>query len=210
MRKVTRKAKPETEDFSGKYKLKDTISEYLVNNYFSSVKKLIKEIPQAELNLALEIGCGVGESTKRLKQMLKKSISFDASEYVKKNVEIAKMNNPRIRIIQEDIYELRRKNKSYDLIFLLEVLEHLDDPQAALNELSRVSKKYVIIGVPNEPLWRILNILRGKYLKGFGNTPGHLNHWSPQQLEIFLEKNHIEVIRRINPIPWTIILGKVA
>ena len=31
---------------------------------------------------------------------------------------------------------------------------------------------------PFEPVWRLGNMARGRYLKDLGNTPGHVNHWS--------------------------------
>jgi len=49
-----------------------------------------------------------------------------------------------------DIRSLPFKNDSYDLLIACEILEHIpwEDTKIALNELQRVSKKYVIISVP--------------------------------------------------------------
>jgi hypothetical protein len=66
----------------------------------------------------------------------------------------------------------------------------------------------VIIAVPNEPLWRILNILRFKYFKDLGNTPGHLNHWSKRKLKRLLS-NYGDVIKIYKPLPWLIAVVKV-
>ncbi len=60
----------------------------------------------------------------------------------------------------------------------MEVLEHVPDPAAVLAEMFRVASRWVLVSVPREPLWRGLNMARGSYLRDFGNTPGHLNHWS--------------------------------
>jgi hypothetical protein len=30
--------------------------------------------------------------------------------------------------------------------------------------------------VPREPIWRIGNMARGRYLGDLGNTPGHIQH----------------------------------
>ena len=57
---------------------------------------------------------------------------------------------------------------------MLEVLEYLGNPKVALQELFRVYCKYVLISVPYESLWSILNILRGKYVKCLGNTLGYI------------------------------------
>lgn len=197
------KATPETEDFSGKYEDSSFIAKYLVNNYFKSVERLLSKIKN--INSAHEIGCGEGRSTIKLKQLTK---NLTASEYVEKLVEKAQNNNPNLEIFQESVYELKYKNSSVDLIFLLEVLEHLDYPEKALEEIKRVSKRYLILGVPREPLWRFLNMCRFKYLKDFGNTPGHLNHWSRKNIIDLIENKFGRVIAVETPIPWTIVLAE--
>ena len=196
-------AKPETEDFSGKYEDSGFIAKYLVNNYFKAVERLLSKTNN--VTTAHEIGIGEGLSTFRLNRMVE---NLSASEYVEELVNIAKKNNPKTNIFQESVYELKYKNSSVDLVFLLEVLEHLDYPEVALKELKRVSKKYLILGVPREPLWRFLNICRLKYLKHFGNTPGHLNHWSKKSIIRLIEKKYGKVIAVESVIPWTIILAE--
>lgn len=194
---------PETEDFSGKYKDSGFISKYLVNNYFKAVERLLSKA--SPVISAHEIGAGEGLSTMRLNLMIE---NLSASEYVEKLVEITKKNNPKLKIFQESVYELQYSNESVDLVFLLEVLEHLDYPEIALEELKRISKRYLILGVPREPLWRFLNMCRFKYLKDFGNTPGHLNHWSKKSIIKLIEKKFGKVISVESVIPWTIILAE--
>lgn len=196
-------AKPEDEDFSGKYSDTNIISKYLVNNYFKSVERLLKLT--VNINTAHEIGVGEGKSTQRLTHL---AHNLSGSEFLEKLIPIAQKNNPKLNIFQESVYELKYKNESVDLVILLEVLEHLDYPELALEEINRISKKYLILGVPNEPLWRILNVIRLKYLQQFGNTPGHLNHWSKQNIIQLVEKKFGTVIAVESPIPWTIVLAE--
>ncbi|GIZ07483.1 class I SAM-dependent methyltransferase [Flavobacterium sp. UMI-01] len=197
------KATPENENFSGKYDDTNIISKFLVENYFKSVQKLVNKI--TTIDSAHEIGCGEGRSTMKINKMISK---LTASEYVEDLIPLARNNNPNLTIFHESIYELKYENNSVDLVFLLEVLEHLDFPKTALEELKRVSKKYIILGVPREPLWRFLNICRFKYLNDFGNTPGHLNHWSKKSLIKLIEEEYGKVIAVESPIPWTIILAE--
>ncbi len=133
--------------------------------------------------------------------------SISASEFVEELVAKAKEMNPDVAIFQESVYDLKYENDSVDLVFLLEVLEHLDYPEKALQEIKRVSKKYLILGVPREPLWCFLNMCRLKYLRDFGNTPGHLNHWSKKKIIKLVEKEYGKVIAVESPIPWTILLA---
>lgn len=197
------KATPEDEDFAGKYEDTSMIAKYLVDSYFKSVEKLLQKTNT--ITNAHEIGSGEGRSTMRLDKMVP---NLSASEYVEDLVTLAKKNNPNTTVFQESVYSLQYEDKSVDLVFLLEVLEHLDYPEAALEEIKRVSKKYLILGVPREPLWCFLNMCRFKYLKDFGNTPGHLNHWSKKKLIKLIEAKFGKVIAIESPIPWTIVLAE--
>ncbi len=76
------------------------------------------------------------------------------------------------------IYGLPFVNHEFDLVICTEVLEHLNAPILALQEIRRVSAKYCMLSVPNEPIWRFLNITRGAYITNLGSTPAHVNHWS--------------------------------
>ena len=142
------KATPESEDFAGKYEDTGMIAKYLVDSYFKSVEKLLEKA--TNITNAHEIGSGEGRSTMRLNKMVP---NLTASEYVEDLVVLAKKNNPETNVFQESVYSLQYKDESVDVVFLLEVLEHLDYPEAALEEIKRVSKKYLILGVPREPLW---------------------------------------------------------
>ena len=197
------KATPESEDFAGKYEDTGMIAKYLVDSYFKSVEKLLEKA--TNITNAHEIGSGEGRSTMRLNKMVP---NLTASEYVEDLVTLAKKNNPETNVFQESVYSLQYKDESVDVVFLLEVLEHLDYPEAALEEIKRVSKKYLILGVPREPLWCFLNMCRFKYLKDFGNTPGHLNHWSKKKLVKLIEAKFGKVVAVESPIPWTIVLAE--
>ncbi len=119
-------------------------------------------------------------------------------------IRLARWRNPGLPITRESIYHFEREPHSVDLIFVLEVLEHLEDPDAALAELQRVTARHVILSVPREPIWRILNMARGSYLCDFGNTPGHLNHWSTRSFVATV--NRYFVVRAVRtPLPWTIV-----
>lgn len=89
-----------------------------------------------------------------------------------------------------------------------EVMEHLEYPEKALDMLKSVSSEYILLSVPNEPIWRILNVCRGKYLRQLGNTPGHIQHWSTKQFCRMLCENGCDIIAVKRPFPWTMVLVK--
>ena len=94
-----------------------------------------------------------------------------------------------------------------DLLLCCEVLEHVQSPEAALQRLAQLPARHLLLSVPREPLWRALNMARGSYLRDFGNTPGHINHWSARGFERFVQR-HCTVTDRRQPLPWTLLLCK--
>lgn len=206
------RARPEDEDFYHKYTEEGSgkIGSKLLDGYFKAVQELVQEADLPKKAQALEVGCGAGFSTKRLKDMLPEYVTLSGSEYVEEMLPDARKINPGIDFTAESVYELKRKDASLDLVFLLEVLEHLDYPEVALKEISRAVKPggYLILGVPREPLWRSLNMARLKYLKDFGNTTGHLNHWSKRSLIKHVSENFHDVVEVRSPLPWTLVLAR--
>src|ERR1700754_4604671 len=78
-------------------------------------------------------------------------------------------------------------------------------PARALAEMARVASRWLLVSVPHEPLWRALNVARGAYVKDFGNTPGHLNHWSRRGFASLLG-GYGQVVDARSPFPWTMLL----
>jgi ubiquinone/menaquinone biosynthesis C-methylase UbiE len=193
------------EYYMGKYKNQNPIARWLTDGFFAAVGNVLQQLP-TDYRL-LEIGCGPGESTRRILSMLKGQY-LEASEYEQKLVDLHHQHSFPVPLRQESVYELQREDDAFDAVIMLEVLEHLQDYEAALQEVFRVARKHVIISVPNEPLWRILNFMRGKYWSAWGNTPGHLNHWSSNSLARLIGQ-YGTVIDLQTPTPWTIVLAEV-
>lgn len=97
---------------------------------------------------------------------------------------------------------------AFDLVLAIEVLEHVPGPDAALRELSRVCSGTLIASVPLEPIWRAGNLLRRRYVRQLGNTPGHVNHWSRRGFSRFVGRRFdIEQVK--SPLPWTMVRARV-
>ena len=62
----------------------------------------------------------------------------------------------------------------------------------------------LIASVPFEPIWRIGNMARRRYLRDFGNTPGHVNHWTRWGFKRFVGKQ-FSVSDTRSPLPWTMV-----
>ena len=186
------------------YQSTHPIVQFLFNNFFAKIHQIVNLLEKDAR--VLEVGCGAGVSALRIREMLSGQ-EFHVSDFDARYVAKLKEINFPLPVQQESVLQLNRQDHAYDCIFLLEVLEHIQDYERALSELFRVSRKYVVISVPNEPLWRILNIVRGQYLKRWGNTPGHINHWSPAAIKRLVLHYGI-ILKTYTPIPWTIVLAE--
>ena len=190
-------------EFTGKYEEAGLIGGWLLDRFYDSVRRLLRPHLHDGCSL-LEVGCGAGFSSQRLLSWLPASGSFLGSDVGQTLLDKAACRNPGASFVRQSVYELAAPDKSVDIIVMLEVLEHLDDPRRALAELRRVARQAVILSTPREPLWRFLNFCRGKYLLDFGNTPGHVQHWSSAGLcrEV---ASHFDVVGMERPVPWTVL-----
>ncbi|MFW6154375.1 MAG: class I SAM-dependent methyltransferase [Planctomycetota bacterium] len=190
--------------FEGKYLQAGAVGGRLVKGFFAAVEALIARARPRDV---LEVGCGAGYSTPRLRAMLPDEVALEASHIDAANVRRARRLAPGVPIVRESVYDLSRADNVADLVVCLEVLEHLDDPPAALTELARVARTGVILSVPREPLWRVLNLARGAYLRDLGNTPGHVQHWSRRSFVGRVATCFaVEAVRC--PLPWTIVWAR--
>lgn len=106
-----------------------------------------------------------------------------------------------------DIGRLPFADDTFDLVLAIEVLEHVPDPVAALDELTRVARSHLVLSVPREPIWRALNMARLSYVKDWGNTPGHINHWSTKGFtDLVASRFTVAEVHR--PFPWTMISAR--
>jgi len=94
-----------------------------------------------------------------------------------------------------------------DFVMILEVLEHVGEPDLVLREAYRVTSKYLLASVPNEPWWRIGNLARLKYIRDLGNTPEHINHWSVRGFKTFISE-HFKIVQVETPVLWTFVLAE--
>jgi 2-polyprenyl-3-methyl-5-hydroxy-6-metoxy-1,4-benzoquinol methylase len=197
----------ETEyDFAGKYENRGRVARHLIDGFFSGVQSLLA---MAEPQRVLEVGCGEGFSTRRLRGMLGPRTHLEASDIEQRLVTAARARNPGVTVRRESAYELEREPRSFDLVVCMEVLEHLEDPARAMEELCRVSARWLVLSVPREPLWRALNLARLHYVRDLGNTPGHLQHWSRRSFETFVRR-WATPVAVLTPVPWTQVLARVS
>jgi 2-polyprenyl-3-methyl-5-hydroxy-6-metoxy-1,4-benzoquinol methylase len=198
-------------NYEDKYKSKNPISRFLVSNFIRTFKNNLRTLPSGSVTSICEVGCAEGELLKLVHEAFPLAALF-ACDISEDEILKARQNCKPIPINYsiQNAERLQQYNSSeFDLVICCEVLEHLQNPAEGLQELFRIAKTHILVSVPNEPIWRILNLARAKYIQSLGNTPGHLNHWSPIQFSGFLRTNPgWSIIKRTYPLPWQMVLLK--
>lgn len=180
---------------------------WLIRRFDQALLELIAGSRPASIH---EVGCGEGRLTEKIASLYDTPVR--ASEYSQSI--LSQIENTysasRVQYVCKSIYDLSRAEDFADLIICCEVLEHLDQSRQALAVLKSLAARYYIFSVPREPIWCLLNMARGKYLSRLGNTPGHVNHWSQKGFVKLLAAAgfNVEVLRA--PLPWTMVLAKIA
>jgi 2-polyprenyl-3-methyl-5-hydroxy-6-metoxy-1,4-benzoquinol methylase len=187
-----------------KYGSRNPLVKWIMGKFESALSELVAKAAPATI---LEVGCGEGYWVLHWNKQGLQARGCDSSARV---IELARENAAMCGLSAalfeyRSIHELAAGRDSADLIVCCEVLEHLEHPEAGLQALQRVAGHYLIVSVPREPLWRILNLARGKYLADWGNTTGHIQHWSKSGFVRMVSK-YFEVIEIKSPIPWTMLL----
>lgn len=184
-----------------KYTSKNPLMGIVISNFIKNLQDIV--VPLENVKNAIDIGCGEGFIANYLN--LPAITGVDISENALK---IAKYRNQKYNFCMGSVYNLSFKRNSFDLVVATEVLEHLNEPELALEEIRRVSKKYCIFSVPNEPFFRTMNLLRGKNLKRYGNDIEHVQNWSSGEFTSLVDR-YFEILKVRKPFPWTMVLCKV-
>jgi ubiquinone/menaquinone biosynthesis C-methylase UbiE len=167
-------------DFEKKYYESEAfwVEEALSDSFNTTrVKETAAFIP-TDVSTLLDVGCGNGIFTNYLADLRKdiKVVGFDRSLEALKYIKTEKMHG--------DITSISADDNSFDCITCLEVIEHLPVPTyiAALNELARVSKKYVIVSVPYREK-RKFGLTECPHCKTIFNREMHLNWFDDEKIQ---------------------------
>lgn len=199
---MQRKNNTRTGHYFNKHASRNPLVQLLVRRYRRFLQSLIKDLP---IYSALEIGSGEGYILFYIHKA-RPDVRLIGSDLTIDMVKKARLQEPRAFWCVAKGEHLPFASKSFDLVLACEVLEHVSDPELVLSEMQRVSRGFCLITVPNEPLWRILNVLRAQYLRSWGNTPGHIQHWSAKGITRLVSK-YFRILKVKKILPWTFVLA---
>ncbi|MGH8491038.1 MAG: class I SAM-dependent methyltransferase [Gammaproteobacteria bacterium] len=186
-----------------KYHSSNPITRHLMRGFMETFDELVS---LTGAHSAFEVGCGEGHLSLRL---LKRGLTVSGCDLDGKMADVAKAQaltaGYQCDFFASSIYDLTHEKANAEIIVCCEVMEHLPDRDLALAVLAQLAQPFVLFSVPREPIWRILNLARLRYVADMGNTPGHIQHWSTGQF-LRLITRHFDVQMVRTPLPWTFAL----
>lgn len=164
--------------------------------------KIIKKIKLKKGEKILDAGCGNGKLAEHLKNC-PSLYGFDFEGYA---VEEAKKKNYK-QVLKRDIVNTKYKDKEFDTTICIQVFPYLTNPEKAFKELLRITKKRIIISVPNYNWLRIKSISSKRFKRRY-HEDFHSNHTGKRflidlakkynlALKIFYLSNNFGFIRNL-------------
>jgi len=138
---------------------------------------LVKNLPHEHV---LDLGCGDGSFLAEFSGKIKTSILAGA-DISQEALRIARENLPGIEFFQTDLNGKFILNRRFDVIVLSEVLEHLENDDALLEQIASFCH-YVVISVPGGPADKI------------DRRYGHIRNYSGQLIKEKLQYNGFDLV----------------
>ncbi len=187
-----------------KYSNPNLIHQFVLRRMFDAVTREILRIEPAK---TLEFGCGEGLFLQQLKTRgvaFKEIVAIDLRQDA---LDYAKSLHPEYKFENVDLLTWDHPQKYFDLVVASQVLEHLPEPDRFLKRLALFSNKYLLLTVPWEPWFRIMNLLRGRDIKRLGNHPEHVNLWDLSGFEKFVSK-YATIEKAYTVFPFIVVIAK--
>ena len=170
-------------------------------------RRIVEIVAPLRPTTVLDAGCGEGYLARHLLDHLP-GIRLTGVDVSAQAIERAKRRCPEGQFSVGTLEALESGGRSFDLVVCSEVLEHLEDPRAALERLASLAAPHALLTVPWEPWFQLANLARGKYLSRLGNHPEHIQRWTRRGFERLartrFDAHRVEVL-----FPWTLFYGTV-
>lgn len=187
-----------------KYRAKNPVKRALIRRFVGAVHELFEsgDAPRS----VLEIGVGEGFLSGFLSEKYPE-VEFSGVDLNEQDLALLAQKFPRIKRYCANIYDLSALPGGYDLIICAEVLEHVDEPDRALEQIVKLAPKRVILTVPHEPWFMLSNLAMGKNVTRLGNDIEHVNHFTVSSFRRLLARK-LELSRVTTSYPWILAAGR--
>lgn len=185
----------QSEDSTDKTRYFDYNFRYLKSHEKKRFRSIFENLAKflLEKGKLLDIGAATGflvkEAEKNGWQAEGLEISKWAASWAQKNL--------KVKIFSGDIFQAKFKSESFDVVTMLDILEHLEDPIKELKEAHRILKKGGILYIETINFDHfITKHLIGKNYKHI--VPAfHLIYFGRRQLREFLKKAGFKIVKEI-------------
>lgn len=181
-----------------KYRSRNPVVRFLVGRFLDRIDGCVAGIaPRGIVDLA----CGEGIVAERL--MRAAATDYVGLDRDGEALAEARRVNPTLKFIEADVRTAPIPGGAGDLVLCLEFLEHLEDPETLVARLAGLPHRGVIFSVPWEPWFRLGNLLRGRHVTRFGNSPGHLQAFGPRSFRALIDR-HFRHVTGFACFPWIV------
>jgi len=181
--------------------LSDIVPEY--NSSFFLVRNLFWDRIKYSIQLGrindgkkiLDVGCGIGYLLKHIRKKNKKCyiVGIDF------NININKLSIPDCEFRVEDVTKLSFKDDSFDIVYALDALEHINDIASAINQIKRVLKpngKLIITGPTESFFYKFCRFLiKGTFSEEEGPGTGIHYHTIDSLDKKIKKRNFIKEVK---------------
>jgi SAM-dependent methyltransferase len=185
-----------------KYRRRSRVRRALIRRFVRRLHELVLEA--GPIGSVLEIGVGEGFLSGYLSEKLPtvRFCGLDASAEA-----LARLQRlfPRIETRVGTAYDLSGLEGPFDLVLCAEVLEHLDEPDRALEAIASLRPRRALLTVPHEPFFRLSNLASGANVSRWGNDPEHVQQFGPRSFRQLLSAR-FEVLSLDTSYPWILAL----
>jgi len=189
---------------TAKYKSQNPLQRHLIRRFIAKLSCMFDATQPSDS--VLEIGCGEGFVAGQLSERQASGV-YVGVDLNEKDLQNLKAKLPAVETHQGSIYDLSFLGREFDVVVCAEVMEHLDDPCAALEQIIGRGPRWVILSVPHEPWFCLSNFARGKNITRFGNDPEHVNLWGRRGFRKVVD-THLVVDRHETSYPWQLVLAR--
>lgn len=138
----------------------------------------------------VEVGCGAGGILAELRLLLGEDVELDGFDIAPAAAQFwSKHSSTRVNFYSEDF--LKCNNPTYDLLLLIDVIEHLENPFEFMRRISHRSE-YFVFHIPLD--MNVLNVLQERPLLNARKKVGHIHYYTKQLALELLNECGFEII----------------